>query len=87
MLMLLCVQVVQIDNNKFSWREKKKCFSSVGKQNICKLAKKVENLSLKIVIDKIHKRIIKEFTVNVNHHIKIGKNHNHSSSLIMHTKA
>jgi hypothetical protein len=45
MLVLLCVQVVQINNNEFSWREEKKQLSHVDKQKICKLAKKVKKIN------------------------------------------
>jgi hypothetical protein len=40
MLVLPCVQVVQINNNESSWREKKKQFYSGDKQKIRKLVKK-----------------------------------------------
>jgi hypothetical protein len=55
---------------------KKKQLSSVDKQNTGKLAKKANNNNLKNLVDKIHKPIVKEFKLNVNRHIKIGKNHN-----------
>jgi hypothetical protein len=42
MLMLLCVQVLQTNNNEFSPREKKKQFSSANKQKIYELVKKTE---------------------------------------------
>jgi hypothetical protein len=70
MLVLLCVQVVQTNNNESSWRGKKKQHSNVNKQKICKLAKKVENFNWKNLIYKIHKLILKEFKLNVNHHMK-----------------
>jgi hypothetical protein len=42
MFVLLCVQVVQTNNNESNWGEKKKQLSSVNKQKICKLAKKAK---------------------------------------------
>jgi hypothetical protein len=54
MLVLLCVQVVQTNNNEFGW----------------KLVKKVEFFNQKYLIDKIHKLIVKELKLNVNCHIK-----------------
>jgi hypothetical protein len=64
MLVLFCVQVVQINNNKSNWREKKKTqLSNVDKQKICELAKKqkkTKNLNKKNLVDKIHKLIVKE---------------------------
>jgi hypothetical protein len=45
--MLLCIQVVQIDNNEPSWKKKKKQqFYSASKQKICELVKKI-NLIIK----------------------------------------
>ncbi len=57
--------------------EKKKQFFSAYKQKTCKLAKKVENPNFKKLVDKIHKLIVKKLKLNVNCHIKIGRNHNH----------
>jgi hypothetical protein len=34
------------------------------------------NLIKKNLVDKIHKLIVKELKLNINCHIKIGKNHN-----------
>jgi len=45
MLVLLCVQLVQTNNNEFNWREEKKQLSHVDKQKIYKLAKKVVNFN------------------------------------------
>jgi hypothetical protein len=45
-VMLLCIQVVQIDNNEPSWKKKKKQqFYSASKQKICELVKKI-NLTI-----------------------------------------
>jgi hypothetical protein len=41
MLMLICVQVVQTNNNESNWKKKKKNYN-VDKQNICQLAKKTK---------------------------------------------
>jgi transposase len=76
MLMLLCVQVVETNNNEFSPREKKKWFSNANKQKIYELVKKTKKNYLKNLVDKIHKLIVKELKLNVNCHIKIDKNHN-----------
>jgi len=59
MLMLLCLQVVQTNNNEFSPREKKKQFSSTNKQKIYELVKKTEDFNFKNLVDKIHKLIVK----------------------------
>jgi hypothetical protein len=67
---LLCVQVVQTNNNEFNWKEEKKQPSHVDKQKIYKLAKKAENFNQKNLIDKIHKLIVKELKLNVNCHVK-----------------
>jgi hypothetical protein len=40
MLVLLCVQVVQINNNESNWREKKKQLFSVDKQKNTNLQSK-----------------------------------------------
>jgi hypothetical protein len=45
MLVLLCVQIMQISNNESSWSEKKNQLSSEDKQKICKLAKKGKNIN------------------------------------------
>jgi uncharacterized tellurite resistance protein B-like protein len=81
--MLLCIQVVQIDNNESSWKKKRKQeFSSASKQKICELkicelVKKVLNFNLKnIYLTKYTKLIIKELKFNVNRRIKTGKNSN-----------
>ncbi len=74
--MLLCVQVVQTNNNEFSPRETKKQFSNANKQKIYELVKKAENFNLKNLIDKIHKLIVKELKLDINCQIKIDKNHN-----------
>jgi len=58
MLVLLCVQVVQINYNESNWKEKKKQLFNVTKQKICKLVKKTKNLNLKDLVDKIHKLIV-----------------------------
>jgi hypothetical protein len=84
MLMLLCVQVVQTNNNELSWRGKKKF--NVNKQKICKLGKKIFKIILKILINKIHELIVKELKLTVNHHIKKRKKSQPSSSLLMHNK-
>jgi hypothetical protein len=76
MLMLLCVQVVQTNNNEFSPREKKKQFFIANKQKIYKLVKKTKKINLKNLVDKIHKLIVKELKLNINCHIKIDQNHN-----------
>jgi hypothetical protein len=76
MLMLLCVQVVQTNNNEFSPREKKKQFFIANKQKIYKLVKKTKKINLKNLVDKIHKLIVKELKLNINCHIKIDKIHN-----------
>jgi len=77
MLVLLCVQVVQTNNNGSSWREKKRQqLSSANKQMICKIAMKVENLNYKNIVHKIHKLIVKKLKLNVDCHIKTGKNYN-----------
>jgi hypothetical protein len=41
-----------------------------------KLAKKIENLNLKNLVNKIYKLIVKELKLNVNRQIKTSKNHN-----------
>ncbi len=74
--MLLCVQVVQTNNNEFSPREKKKQFFIANKQKIYKLVKKTKKINLKNLVDKIHKLIVKELKLNINCHIKIDQNHN-----------
>jgi hypothetical protein len=46
MLVLLCVQVVQTNNNESSWRQKKKQqLFNVNKQKICELARNIENIN------------------------------------------
>jgi hypothetical protein len=87
MFMLFCVQVVQTNNNEFSWREKKKQLSSANNKKICKLVKKAKKFNLKNLINKIHKLIVNKPKLNVNHHIKIGRKSQPSSSQIMHSKA
>jgi hypothetical protein len=47
-----------------------------NEQKMCELAKKAKNLNCKNLVHKIHKLIIKELKLNVNHNIKISKNHN-----------
>jgi hypothetical protein len=74
--MLFCVQVVQTNNNESSKKEKKKQLSNVDKQKMCELAKKTKKLNFKNLVNKIHKLIIKELKLNVNHNNKIVKNHN-----------
>jgi hypothetical protein len=70
MLVLLCVQVVQTNNNEFNWREKKNIFLLQTKDMwACQIAK---YLNLKSSIDKIHK----ELNFNIDSHIKTYKNHN-----------
>jgi hypothetical protein len=76
MLMLLCVQVVQTNNNELSSREKNKQLPNVDRQNVCELVKKTENFDLKNLVDRIHKLIIKKLKLNTNCYIKIGRNHN-----------
>jgi hypothetical protein len=56
--------------------KRKKQLFGVAEQKMCEFAKKAENLSYKNLVDKIHKLIFKELKLNVNHNIKIGKNHN-----------
>jgi hypothetical protein len=74
MLVLLCIQIVQTNNNESNWREKKKKqLSSANKQ------KKNVNLLWKhkiFIVNKIQKLIVKEFKHNVNCYIKTSKNHN-----------
>jgi hypothetical protein len=43
---------------------------------MCELAKKTKKLNRKNLVDKIQKLIVKELELNVNHNIKIVKNHN-----------
>jgi len=38
MLILLCVQIVQINNNESNWKQKKKQVPNVDKQKTCELA-------------------------------------------------
>jgi len=45
MLVLLCVQVVQIDKNQSGSKEKRKQLSNANKQKICKLAKKAKKIN------------------------------------------
>jgi hypothetical protein len=40
MLVLLCVQVVQINNNESNRKEKKEQLSNIDKQKICELPQK-----------------------------------------------
>jgi hypothetical protein len=47
----------------------------IGKRYV-DLPKKTENVSLKNLIEKIQKLILKELKLNVNRHIKTLKNHN-----------
>jgi hypothetical protein len=72
MLVLLCIQIVQTNNNESNWREKKnKQLSSANKQ------KNNVNLLWKhkiLIVNKIHKLIVKEFKHNVNCYIKTCKN-------------
>ncbi len=53
----------------------------------CELAKKTKKFNSKSLVDTTQKLIIKKLKLNVNHHIKIRKNHNLPSSLIMHSRA
>jgi len=76
MLVSLCVQVVQTNNNESNLKGKKKQLCNVDKQKICKRAKKKENPNFKNLIDKTQKLIVKELKRNVNCHIKINRNHN-----------
>jgi hypothetical protein len=76
MLVSLCIQVVQTNNNESSWKRGKKQLSDEDKQKICKRAKKKKILNLKNLIDKTQKLIVKELKLNVNCHIKINRNHN-----------
>jgi predicted transcriptional regulator len=64
LLVLLCVQVVQTNKNKSSWRGKK------NKQKICELTKNKFEINFKNLINKIHKLIVKELKLNVNHQVK-----------------
>jgi hypothetical protein len=41
MLVLLCVQVVQINNNESSWREKKKQFTQAKDTQTCQESKNI----------------------------------------------
>jgi hypothetical protein len=76
MLVLLCVQVVQINNNESNWKEKRKKIL-VQTTNICELAKnEIKKKQKKQLVDKIHKLIVKELKLNINCHIKTSKNHN-----------
>jgi hypothetical protein len=61
MLVLLCVQVVQINNNESSY--------SGDKQKIHKLVKKAKKINYKNLVNKIYKLIVKELKLNVNCHI------------------
>jgi hypothetical protein len=45
MLVFLCVQIVQTNNNESSWRKKKKELYNANKQKICELAKKTKKIS------------------------------------------
>jgi hypothetical protein len=65
MLVLLCVQIVQTNNNESSWRKKKKQLYSANKQKICELAKKTKKINFKNLVDKIHKLVVKDFKLNV----------------------
>jgi len=73
---VLCVQVVQANNTGSNWREKKIELFSANKQTICKIAMKIENLNKENLVDKIHKLKVKKLELNVDCHIKTGKNHN-----------
>jgi len=66
MLVLFCVQVVQSSNNECDCTQAKDMQSCQKKQKNW-----VKNL-----INKIHKLIIKEVRLDVNCHIKIGRNYN-----------
>ncbi len=55
---------------------KKKQLFNADKQKKCELAKKTSNLNFKNLVDKMRKLIIKKLKLNVNHHIKRGRNHN-----------
>jgi hypothetical protein len=60
-------------------KEKKKNFlmqTSQKKKRGANLSKKTKNLNLKSLVDTIHKLIVKKLKLNVNHPIKIRKNHN-----------
>jgi hypothetical protein len=78
MLMLLCVQIVQTNNNKSNWREKKRKLFTIDKKKYVNLSRKKKILNKKNLVDEIHNLIIKEIKFNVNCHIKIGRNHNFS---------
>ncbi len=50
-------------------RKKKQLFNA-NKPKICELAKKINKFFYKNLVNKMHKLIIKELKLNVNHHIK-----------------
>ncbi len=57
--------------------KRKKQLSIPNKQKMCKLAKKAKNLKLKKCSSQnTQDNIVKELKLNVNHNIKIGRNHN-----------
>jgi len=56
--------------------KRKKQLFGANEQKMCELTKKAKNLNYKNLVDKLHKPIVKERKLNVNHNIKIGKNHN-----------
>jgi hypothetical protein len=75
MSVLLCIQIVQTNNNESNWREKKnkQLFdASKPKKRKVNLPRKPRNL----IVNKKHKLIVKEFKLNVNCYIKTSKNHN-----------
>jgi hypothetical protein len=72
MLVLIFVQIVQTNNNEYSG--KKNFLMHTNK--ILALPSKQKILIKKILVDKIYKLIIKEFKLNVDCDIKIGRNHN-----------
>jgi hypothetical protein len=76
MLVLLCVPDVQTNNNEFNWREKKNNFLVHMNKRYANLPRKQKYLNWKNIVNQIHKQIVKELKLNVNCHIKIGKNHN-----------
>jgi hypothetical protein len=61
--------------NLIEVKRKKQLFGA-NERKMCELAKKAKNLNYKNLVDKIHKLIVRELKLNVNHNIKIGKNHN-----------
>jgi 3-dehydroquinate dehydratase len=73
MLVLFCVKLCKLSTiHPIEEKRKKQQLSIANKQMICGLTKKAKNLNLKNLVDKIHKKL----KLNVDHHIKIGINHN-----------